>query len=155
MKKHSSAYTNYLNEPTWKNKSLWVRSLTRPWWLSKNALGRCCLFPILPARPTHHLTYYLIGNIGWNWFGFEQPIWHLVPLSKFAHELVSTPFLWRQPVRFFVNTYLRLSFLVLWTICKPLWSIPFWLACFWLWENWLSPLLLPMIDFGQRYFFSK
>jgi hypothetical protein len=154
-KRHSNAYINYLNSSTWKNKSKWIRSLTRAWWLPLNARGRCCLFPFLPAQQTHHLTYYLVGNIGWNWFGFEQPGWHLVPLSKFGHELVSTRFLWQQPVRFFVNTYLRLSFLVLWTICKPLWSVPFWLACFCLWENWLSQKLLPIIQSGQSIFFSK
>lgn len=129
MKKHSTAYISYLRSPHWRNKSRWIRSLTRPWWDWSFAPGRCCLFPWLPNSETHHLTYFFILNLGWNWFGFEFPCWHLVPLSKSAHELVGHSWLWRQPVRFFVNTYLRLSFLVLWTICKPLWSIPFWSGC--------------------------
>ena len=148
---HTAAYRNYLNSPTWKNKSRWVRSLTRPWWLPKNARGRCCLFPFLPAQQTHHLTYYLILNIGWNWFGFEVACVHLVPLSKFAHDLVGHPFLWKQPVRFFANTYLRLSFLLLWTICKPLWSIPFWFGVYWIWQNWLSEKVLLWTDLAQGW----
>jgi len=107
MSYQSRAYIQYLNSPTWRNKSRWVRSLTRPFWLLKNARGRCCLFPLLPAQKTHHLTYYFILNLGWDEFGFEQAFWHLVPLSKVAHDLVGTKFLWKQPVRFFVNTYQR------------------------------------------------
>lgn len=128
--KYSTAYQSYLRSPRWRKKSAWVRSLTRPWCLPHSTPGRCCLFPWLPNRETHHLTYFFILNIGWNWFGFEQPFWHLVPLSKTAHDLVGKPFFWQQPVRFFVNAYLRLAFLILWTICKPLWSIPFWSSCF-------------------------
>jgi hypothetical protein len=131
--KHSSAYLNYLRSPAWKKKSAWVRSLTKPWWLPRSVSGRCCLFPWLRAKETHHLTYYFILNLGWNWFGFEQPCWHLIPLSKPAHKFVSQPAIWQQPVRFLMNTYLRLSFLVLWTICKPLWSVPFW--CVFIWSS--------------------
>ena len=127
---HSSQYTNYIKSPAWQQKSRWVRSLTRPWWLSKYSKGRCCLIPFLPAEETHHLTYFLIFNIGWNWFGFEQPCWHLVPLSKFSHQIISKPLFWKQPVRFFVNFYLRISFVVLWTICKPIFSLPLWFAIF-------------------------
>jgi len=133
MKKHqSSRYINYINSEAWRKKSLWVKNLTRPWWTSKYAKGRCCLNPFLPAQNTHHLTYFLILNIGWNWFGFEIPCLHLVPLSKSSHTLIHKPFLWKQPIRFFVNTYLRISFLIIWTICKPIFSIPFWFGFLWL-----------------------
>ncbi|NJO93601.1 MAG: hypothetical protein HC820_03130 [Hydrococcus sp. RM1_1_31] len=90
--KYSTAYQNYLRSHRWRKKSAWVRSLTRPWWLPRSAPGRCCLFPWLPNRETHHLTYFLIFSLGWNWFGFEQPFWHLVPLSKTAHDLVGKSF---------------------------------------------------------------
>lgn len=135
MSDHSREYTNYLNSPTWRNKSRWVRSLTRPFWLSKKSRGRCVLFPFLPAQQTHHLTYYFILNLGWNEFGLEMPFLHLVPLSNVAHDLVGSKLLWQQPIRFFVNTYLRLAFVILWTICKPLWSIPFWYAIYWTWQS--------------------
>ena len=125
-------YTNYLKSFAWKKKSRWVKGLTKPWWLSKKAKGRCCLLPFLPAEETHHLTYYFIFNIGWSWFDFEQPCWHLVPMSKFAHGLVSKPFLWKQPVRFFINFYLRATFIILWSICKPVFSIPFWYGIYYL-----------------------
>ena len=138
ISKHSREYTQYLKSPHWRDKSRWVRSLTRPFWLPKNARGRCVLFPWLPAQQTHHLTYYFILNLGWNEFGFEMPFLHLVPLSKFGHDLVGSKLLWKQPVRFFVNTYLRLSFLIIWSICKPFWSIPFWFAIYWSWENHFS-----------------
>ena len=138
--KESNQYIKYIKSNTWKKKSRWVRGLTKPWWLSKKAKGRCCLFPFLPAEETHHLTYFFLLNFGWDWFGFEQPIWHLVPLSKFAHRIVSKSFFWQQPVRFLVNTYLRFSFLLLWTICKPWWSIPFWF------------ILIKLIVLGHEYF---
>lgn len=132
---HSNQYTNYIYSDSWKHKSRWVRSLTRPFWLSKYARGRCCLLPFLPAEETHHMTYFFILNFGWNWFGFEQPVWHLVPLSRFSHRLISKPFFWKQPIRFFVNMYLRISFIVLWSICKPIFSIPFWFGVYYLFGN--------------------
>lgn len=127
--KKSRAYRNYITSFAWRKKSRWVRSLTCPWW-TKSKKGRCSLFPFLAAEQTHHLTYFFIFNIGWDNFGFEQPGWHLIPLSEFAHNLVSKPFLWTQPVRFFVNLYLRLSFILLWTICKPITSVPLWLSVY-------------------------
>ena len=135
ISKHSREYTQYLKSSTWREKSRWVRSLTRPFWLSKKSRGRCVLFPFLPAQQTHHLTYYFIFNLGWNEFGFEMPFLHLVPLSKFGHDLVGSKFLWTQPVRFFVNTYLRVAFVILWTIFKPLWSIPFWYIMYRIWQS--------------------
>ena len=135
MSYHSREYIDYLNSSTRRNKSRWVRSLTRPFWLPRNARGRCVLFPFLPAQQTHHLTYYFLLNLGWNQFGFELSLWHIVPLSKVAHDLVGSKLFWKQPIRFFVNTYLRLSFLILWTIFKPLWSIPFWYAIYWSWRS--------------------
>ena len=144
MSYHSREYINYLNSSTWRNKSRWVRSLTRPFWLPRKSRGRCVLFPWLPAQQTHHVTYYFILNFGWNQFGFEIPFIHLVPLSKVAHDLLGSKLLWKQPIRFFVNTYLRLSFLNLWTICKPLWSIPFWSAIYWIWRSY-SYFLEPAI----------
>ncbi len=144
MSYHSREYINYLNSSTRRNKSRWVRSLTRPFWLPRKARGRCVFFPFLPAQQTHHLTYYFLFNLGWNQFGFELPILHLVPLSKVSHDLVGSKLLWKQPIRFFVNTYLRLSFLILWTICKPLWSIPFWSAIYWIWRSY-SYFLEPAI----------
>ena len=126
MIKHSKEYVSYLSSSAWKKKSRWVNALTRPWWSSKGKRGRCCLLPFLPADQTHHLTYFLIFNLGWNRFGFEQPGWHLVPLSTLAHNFVSQTFFWRQPTRFLVNLYLRTSFIILWTFCKPTVSIPFW-----------------------------
>ena len=151
-KKHSSAYLAYLNSSTWKQKSRWVRTLTRPFWLPRNARGQCCLFPWLPAQQTHHLTYYFIGKLGWDSFGFELPVWHIVPLSPLAHEVVGHRLLWRQPIRFFVNSYLRIAFIVLWTICKPMWSIPFWVGIYWLWVNWLSDKVMPLVDFVRGLF---
>ena len=135
--KHTSAYLNYLNSDGWKSKSRWVRGLTG---------NRCCLFPFLRANQAHHLTYYSIFRLGWNDFGFEQPILHLVSLSETAHKIVHFPLLWKQPIRFFVNTYLRISFVILWTIFKPLWSIPFWFGFYWTWQNWLSEIVMPWID---------
>ena len=135
MSYHSREYINYLNSSTWRNKSRWVRSLTRPFWLPRNSRGKCVLFPFLPAQQTHHLTYYFILNFGGNDFGFELPILHLAPLSKVAHSLVGSKILWKQPIRFFVNTYLRIAFLILWTICQRFWSIPFWYGMYWLWQN--------------------
>ena len=145
VSKHSREYIQYLNSPTWREKSRWVRSLTRPFWLPKKSRGRCVLFPWLPAQQTHHLTYYFILNLGWNEFGFEQPVWHLIPLSKVAHDLVGSKLLWKQPIRFFVNTYLRLAFLILWTLFKPLWSIPFWYVMYRIYQSY-SYLLDPAIS---------
>ena len=146
MSYHSREYINYLNSPTWRNKSRWVRSLTRPFWLPNKSRGRCVLFPWFPAQQTHHLTYYFIFNLGWNQFGFEMPLWHLVPVSKVAHDIVGSKLLWTQPIRFFVNTYLRIAFLILWTICKPVWSIPFWYGIYWLWQNYLSARVIFWLD---------
>ncbi len=137
MANHSSAYLNYLNSEGWRRKSRWVRGLTR---------NRCCLFPFLRANQAHHLTYYFILHFGWNDFGFELPCVHLVPLSETAHKIVHLPLLWKQPIRFFFNTYLRISFVILWTIFNLLWSIPFWFGVYWLWQNWLSDKVMPWID---------
>ena len=133
-------YLNYLNSPTWQKKSRWVRGLTR---------NRCCLFPFLRANQAHHLTYYLILHWGWNNFGFELPVAHLVSVSETAHKIVHYRWLWKQPVRFFINTYLRIAFVILWTIFKPLWSIPFWFGVYWLWQNVLSDKLMPWIDLAK------
>lgn len=135
--KHTSAYLNYLNSEGWRSKSRWVRGLTG---------NRCCLFPFLRANQAHHLTYYWIGKLGWNDFGFELPVVHLVSLSETAHKIVHFPFLWKQPVRFFVNTYLRVTFILLWTVFNLLWSIPFWFGVYWLWQNLLSDKVMPLID---------
>lgn len=130
MKNYSNKYIQYINSKSWREKSRWVKSLTRPSWLHNKARGRCCLLPFLPAQETHHMTYNLILGIGWNWFGFEQPAWHLVPLSKFSHRLVSKPILWNQPIRFIVNFYLRINFIIIWSICKPLLSLPIWFTVY-------------------------
>lgn len=122
MTYHSPGYTNYISSNQWRKKSRWVRSLTG---------YRCVLFPWICARQTHHLTYSLLPpRIGWNWWGFEQPCWHLVPLSNSAHNLVGSQILWQQPLRFFVNIYLRLAFLLWWTLFNLLWSIPCWLVVY-------------------------
>ena len=121
----------------WRRKSRWVRSLTG---------HRCVLFPWLRARQTHHLTYFFLPGIGWNSWGFEFPCWHLVPLSETAHDFFdSRGLLWQQPIRFFANTYLRLSFLFWWSLFNPLWSAPFWIGIYilWLW-------LLKRIPPGQE-----
>jgi len=141
-KYQSSRYTNYIKSYSWRKKSLWVRSLTRPCWLPKSAKGRCSLFPILPAQHTHHMTYFCVFNIGWNWFGFEMPLVHLVPLSRFSHRLIHKEFFWWKPIRFFVNLYLRISFLIIWTICKPLFSLPLWFGIYFLIENIFIPKFL-------------
>lgn len=127
MSQQSYQYNQYIKSVRWQRKSQWVRSMTRPWWQSKSKPGRCVLFPWLKAQETHHLTYYFWLNWGWSSFGWELPIWHLVPLSKKAHHLVGKTILWQQPFRFFVNLYLRLAFAVIWTICQPYWAIPTWL----------------------------
>ncbi|NJO93263.1 MAG: hypothetical protein HC820_00875 [Hydrococcus sp. RM1_1_31] len=73
--KYSLAYQSYLRSHRWRKKSAWLRSLTRPWWLPRFAPGRCCLFPWLPNRETHHLTYFSsstsagIGSVLSNLFG--------------------------------------------------------------------------------------
>ncbi len=135
--KHSSAYLDYLNSEGWKSKSRWVRGLTG---------NRCCLFPFLRANQAHHLTYYWIGKLGWNDFGFELPVVHLVPLSEIAHKIVHFPLLWKQPIRFLVNTYLRVTFVLLEALFKLLWAIPFWFGVYWLWQNYLSDKVMPWID---------
>ena len=126
MTRHSPGYRNYINSPEWHQKSRWVRSLTG---------HRCILFPWLGARETHHLTYNFFLGFGWNSWGFEQPGWHLVPLSKTAHKFVHFRLFRRQPIQLIVNTYLRLSFLLWWSLFNLIWSIPLWLGVFlsWLW----------------------
>lgn len=131
ISKQSSRYKKYLKSSHWQRKSRWVRSLTRPWWQSSKKPGRCVLFPWLKAEETHHMTYFFWLKFGWNSFGWELPIWHLVPLSKKAHNFVGKSLLWRQPLKFFVNLYLRIAFLFLWIICRPVWAIPSCLLVAW------------------------
>lgn len=127
MKKtHSDNYRNYIKSPHWRKKSKWVRGLTK---------GRCSFFPFLPAQETHHLTYYIFLNMGWNSFGSELPVIHLVPLSRFAHKIVHLPFFWKQPIRFLVNNYLRVSFIIIWSISNLLFFVAFGIAIYYLFVN--------------------
>lgn len=131
-KRHSKEYIAYIRSTQWRKKSEWVRSLTRPFWLKSTARGRCCLFLWLIAKETHHLTYRCK-------FGSELPVLDLIPLSKYAHKIVHFPLFWIYPFRFLINSYLRFSFLFLWTISRPFWAIPLWIALFYPTKNWLWP----------------
>ena len=111
MSKFSDPYVRYIRSSQWKRKSKWTRSLTR---------NRCCFFPFLRAEETHHLTYYFILNLGFNSFGLEIPGWHLVPLNRFSHRLLSVGIFWMQPIRFVINFYLRLMFIILVVVMRPL-----------------------------------
>lgn len=99
---HSNEYKQYILSPQWRSRSVKCQQLTK---------NTCVVFPWKKSNHAHHLTYKNFKN--------EQPLRDIVPLSKDAHQLIHCHLLWKTNLRFVVNWWLRISFLV-WILIKKL-----------------------------------
>jgi hypothetical protein len=89
--------------------------------------GRCSVLPLLKAKEVHHLYYstFLLGKITDR---YEIPLWNVIPVSKFVHEILHKSTFWHT------NKKDRV-----WGNRQKL--IVIWILRIWLW-TWLLPLQL-------------
>lgn len=91
-------YLDYIKTPQWRNKSKQIQGMSA---------NHCILFPWLKSNDAHHLTYKNLKN--------EIPIRDIVPLSRYAHNIVHLPIFWKTFLRIWINWLLR-SLAIFWII---------------------------------------